>query len=64
MAATTQARLLVWTFAWVSYLPPVRFSLNYRKAGGFIETLYIDQETKVGMPSHGPTADFFHRYLG
>ena len=48
----------------VPWNEPLRFSLNYRKAGGFIETLYIDQETKVGMPSHGPTADFFHRYLG
>ena len=41
---------------------PLRFALNYRKAGGFIETLYIDNETKAAR-SPEPTAAFFHRFL-
>ena len=41
---------------------PLRFSLNYRKAGGFIETLYIDNETKASK-AHELTAAFFHRFL-
>ena len=47
----------------VPWNEPLRFSLNYRKAGGFIETLYIDETTKRGNPSHEPTAAFFHRFL-
>jgi acetyl esterase len=43
---------------------PLRFSLNYRKAGGFIETLYVDDSKKRSNSSHEPTAAFFHRYLG
>jgi acetyl esterase len=43
---------------------PLRFSLNYRKAGGYIETLYVDNEKKASNISHEPTAAFFHRYLG
>jgi len=43
---------------------PLRFSHNYRKAGGYIETLYIDNATKVSELSHNPTAAFFHRFLG
>ena len=42
---------------------PLRFSLNYRKAGGYIETLYVDDATKRGNDSHDPTAAFFHRFL-
>jgi len=42
---------------------PLRFSLNYRKAGGYIETLYVDNERKVSNVSHDPTAAFFHRFL-
>ena len=42
---------------------PLRFSLNYRKAGGYIETLYIDNETKGSKISHDATAAFFHRFL-
>lgn len=42
---------------------PLRYSLNYRKAGGYIETLYIDNETKASDHSHLPTAAFFHRFL-
>jgi acetyl esterase len=42
---------------------PLRFSLNYRKAGGYIETLYVDNEKKASNISHEPTAAFFHRFL-
>jgi acetyl esterase/lipase len=42
---------------------PLRYSLNYRKAGGYIETLYIDNATKASDLSHLPTAAFFHRFL-
>ena len=43
---------------------PLRFSLNYRKAGGYIETLYLDNEKKASNLSFDPTAAFFHRFLG
>jgi acetyl esterase len=42
---------------------PLRFAHDYRKAGGYIETLYVDNATKVSGVSHDPTAAFFHRYL-
>ena len=42
---------------------PLRFALDYRKAGGYIETLYVDDATKRGAVSSDPTAAFFHRYL-
>jgi acetyl esterase/lipase len=42
---------------------PLRFALDYRKAGGYIETLYVDDATKRGNVSHDPTAAFFHRFL-
>jgi len=42
---------------------PLRFSLGYRKVGGYIETLYVDDATKRGNVSHEPTAAFFHRFL-
>ncbi len=42
---------------------PLRFAHNYRAAGGYIETLYIDNATKVSELSHNPTAAFFHRFL-
>ena len=42
---------------------PLRFSLNYRKAGGYIETLYVDNETKGSNVSYAPTAAFFQRFL-
>ena len=41
---------------------PLRFALNYRKAGGYIETLYIDNETKA-VQSKEQTASFFKRFL-
>jgi acetyl esterase/lipase len=42
---------------------PLRFAHDYRKAGGYIETLYVDNATKASNVSHDPTAAFFHRYL-
>ena len=43
---------------------PLRYSLNYRKAGGYIETLYIDNAIRASDASHKPTAAFFLRFLG
>jgi acetyl esterase/lipase len=42
---------------------PLRFAHDYRQAGGYIETLYVDNATKASAVSHNPTAAFFHRYL-
>jgi acetyl esterase len=42
---------------------PERFTANYRKAGGDIELLYIDNATKVGAPSYEPAAAFFHKHI-
>lgn len=42
---------------------PMRFAHDYRAAGGYIETLYIDNATKVSDISHEPTAAFFQRFL-
>ena len=47
----------------VDWNEPLRFALNYRKAGGYIETLYVDNEKKASNVSHEPTAAFFHRFL-
>jgi acetyl esterase/lipase len=42
---------------------PERFTANYRKAGGDIELLYIDNATKAGAPSYDPAAAFFHKHI-
>lgn len=42
---------------------PERFVHDYRKAGGDIEMLYIDNATKASATSYDPTAEFFHRHL-
>jgi len=42
---------------------PLRFSHNYRKAGGLIETLYIDNNARASAASYDPTMAFFHRFL-
>jgi len=42
---------------------PLRFAHDYRQAGGYIETLYVDNATKTSNISHDPTAAFFHRFL-
>lgn len=48
----------------VDWNEPLRYALNYRAAGGYIETLYIDNATKGSDLSHNPTAAWFHRFLG
>jgi len=42
---------------------PQRFTTNYRKAGGEIDLLYIDNAKKQGPGSFGPAAAFFHRHI-
>ena len=42
---------------------PERFATNYRKAGGSLELLYIDNSTRGTATSHDPTAAFFRRHL-
>ena len=38
---------------------PERFAASYRKAGGKIELLYIDQAARPTNTSHDPIAAFF-----
>jgi len=42
---------------------PLRFAHDFRKAGGYVETLYIDNAIRASDASHIPTADFFLRFL-
>jgi acetyl esterase len=42
---------------------PQRFVTNYRKAGGEIDLLYVDNAKKAGVGSFAPAAAFFHRYI-
>jgi hypothetical protein len=42
---------------------PERFAYNYRKAGGSLDLLYIDNATRAGAASHDPTTAFFLRHL-
>jgi acetyl esterase/lipase len=42
---------------------PQRFTANYRKAGGEIDLLYIDNAKKQGPGSFAPAAAFFHRHI-
>ncbi len=42
---------------------PERFAHNYRQAGGSLELLYIDNQTRGTATSHDPTASFFRRHL-
>lgn len=42
---------------------PERFAENYRKAGGDIEVLYIDQETRSTNTSSDPLAGFLRQHL-
>lgn len=42
---------------------PERFAANYRKAGGEIEVIYIDQETRSSRTSFNPLAEFFIKHL-
>ncbi len=42
---------------------PERFAANYRKAGGEIDVVYIDQATRSSNTSHDPVAAFLKRHL-
>jgi acetyl esterase len=42
---------------------PERFAHNYRKAGGELELLYIDNAARAGAASNDPTIAFFRRHL-
>jgi acetyl esterase len=42
---------------------PERFAHDYRRAGGSLELLYIDNATRASAASHDPTAAFFSRHL-
>jgi len=42
---------------------PERFAASYRKAGGAIEMLYIDQAARMTSASHDPIAAFFLREM-
>ncbi|HET6307094.1 MAG TPA: alpha/beta hydrolase [Rhodopila sp.] len=42
---------------------PERFAQNYRRAGGSLELLYIENATRGTATSHDPTAAFFLRHL-
>lgn len=42
---------------------PERFAANYRKAGGAIEVLYIEQATRSSNTSSDPLAAFFRKHL-
>ena len=42
---------------------PERFAASYRKAGGAIEMLYIDQAARMTNASHDPIAAFFLREI-
>jgi len=42
---------------------PQRFVTNYRKAGGEIDLLYVDNAKKQGAGSFEPAAAFFHRFI-
>ncbi len=42
---------------------PERFAAGYRKAGGTIEMLYIDQAARTTAASHDPIAAFFLRTM-
>jgi len=42
---------------------PERFAENYRQAGGAIEVLYIDQETRSTNASADPLAEFLRKQL-
>jgi acetyl esterase len=42
---------------------PKRFASNYRRAGGSLDLLYIDNVTRAGAASNDPTVAFFQRHL-
>ena len=42
---------------------PERFTANYRKAGGSIDLMIIDQADRTTAATLGKVADFFHRHI-
>ena len=42
---------------------PERFASNYRKAGGEIEIVYIDNSVRSSAASYDPLAAFFRKHL-
>jgi hypothetical protein len=42
---------------------PERFAANYRKAGGAIEVVYIEQAARQSAASYDPVAAFFHEHM-
>lgn len=42
---------------------PERFAQDYRKAGGYIDVLYVDYEARESNTSHDPLAAFFRKHL-
>jgi acetyl esterase/lipase len=42
---------------------PERFARNYRRAGGTLDLLYIDNAVRGGAASNVPTTEFFRRHL-
>jgi acetyl esterase/lipase len=42
---------------------PERFAANYRKAGGAIDVVYIEQAARQSAASYDPVAAFFHKHM-
>ena len=42
---------------------PQRFAANYRRAGGHLELVYVDQAARQSSACFDPVAAFFHRHL-
>nr|WP_294530970.1 alpha/beta hydrolase [uncultured Rhodopila sp.] len=42
---------------------PERFVRNYRRAGGSLDLLYVDNAVRGGAASHDPATEFFRRHL-
>jgi acetyl esterase len=42
---------------------PERFAANYRKAGGTIDVLYIENAARQSAASYDPVAAFFHKHM-
>jgi acetyl esterase len=42
---------------------PERFAATYRKAGGSIELLYVEQDARQTAASFNPVTEFFHKHM-
>jgi acetyl esterase len=47
----------------IPFNEPERFAANYRKAGGAIEMMYIEQGARQTAVSYDPVAAFFHQQM-